>query len=354
MAGRAWPIDAVPATTGDPEYAARHARQTSIAPLAGGATAARPLGARSGVRPGTPAATVAVTATTWTVHQVAGLIDVETATEAGPYGFAFDADQTGSVTAADGTNPRWDGLYVVLDDPAEDESTVPSLRVEYVAGVASATPALPATPPDRSFRLCKIVVPQSGGGSPSVVWDPPYLPHETWLVRSDADRDALASALVPTAEYPLEVLHIGASNTKRGVREVSFDGSAWSSGRSWTFDRTSSGALGSATSFGAGSYVTVATGTVTGALPGTYLAVARVGLFNTGVSAASMQLRKGTTVLAVSRCDTEATINRFYSVSAPLVHTGGDLTVDLQVSVSSGAPTVQNAGSTAIDLVRVG
>lgn len=227
MAGVAWPIDAVPAETGDPEYAARDARQASIAPLAGGATAARPLGAWSGVRPGTPADTVEVTSTTWTVHQVAGVIDVQAATESGPYGFAFDEDQTGSVGAADATYPRWDALYVVLDDPAEDDSTVPEVRVEYRDGTPAASPALPADPPDRSFRLCKIVVPAAGGGSPSVVWDAPYLPHATWPVRSDTERATLAAALAPTNEYPLEVLHIGTANPKKGRRELTFDGSTW-------------------------------------------------------------------------------------------------------------------------------
>ncbi len=46
-------------------------------------------------------------------------------------------------------------------------------------------------------------------------------------VRSDAERDTLATALAPTDEYPLEVLHVGTSNPKKGLRETTFDGSTW-------------------------------------------------------------------------------------------------------------------------------
>ena len=229
MVGIAWPIDAVPDETGSPEYAARQGRQASLAPLIAGATAARPLGARSGVRPGTPASTVAVTSTTWTVHQLAGVADVQSASEAGPYGFAFDADQTGTVNPAHMTYTRWDALYVVIDDPAEDESGTPSCRIEYRAGTAALSPALPSTPPARSVRLCRIVVPQSGGGSPSVVWDPPYLapPGGPYRVRSDTERDALYTAFGATDENPLTVVHIGTSNPKKGVTEQTFDGVTW-------------------------------------------------------------------------------------------------------------------------------
>lgn len=197
MTGRAWPIDAVPDETGDPLYAARHGRQTSIAPFLFGAKTGRALGARSGVRAGTPAATVEVTSTTWTTHQFAGAMDVEAASEAGPYGFAFDADESGAVMAAHATYTRWDGLYVQLDDPAEDETTAPAIRVVYANGAAAASPALPAIPPERSFRLCKIVVPPAGGGSPTVVWDPPFLAEGIVPVTSVAELNALSVYATP-------------------------------------------------------------------------------------------------------------------------------------------------------------
>ena len=172
MVDRVWPVDAV---SGAPAYSGRAARQASLAPLLAGATAARPLGAVSGVRPGTSQTIVTATSTTWTVTPFGGVIDGEAAAEAGPYGFAFDANKTGSINAAHATYPRWDTLAVQINDPAEsDGSSVPSPAIVYTAGVASASPAEPALPA-RSFLLARIVVPQSGGGSPSVVWLAPVM-----------------------------------------------------------------------------------------------------------------------------------------------------------------------------------
>src|SRR5690606_13487402 len=73
-----WPLDAV---EGAPEYDGRALRQTGVVDLAY-ATSARPLGARSGVRPGTPDSTLSTTSTTWTVKPHAGVLDVLTAAEA--------------------------------------------------------------------------------------------------------------------------------------------------------------------------------------------------------------------------------------------------------------------------------
>ncbi len=209
MTGRAWPISAV---SGSPQYAARHGRQTSVAPFLAGGTAARPLGATSGVRPGTPSTTVAVSGSTWTVHPHGGILDVETASEAGPYGYAFDADETGTISPAHATLTRWDGIYVVLDDPAEDDSTIPACRIEYKAGTT--TPALP-TAPARSIRLARLVVPPSGGGSASVVWDPPVMAAAGGMyvnptAAQQADLNAIATASSPA-------LILDGSTLKRSV-----------------------------------------------------------------------------------------------------------------------------------------
>lgn len=174
MTARVWPVDAVPSA---PAYSGRSLRQSSLAPFLAGASATRPLGAVSGVRPGTSSTTVEATSTTWTVHPLAGIADVETAAEAGPYGWAFDADTAGSLNAAHASLTRWDGIYVCIDDPAEsDGSSVPAARIVYVAGNANATPAngepgavSGPSVPARSIHIARIVVPQSGGGSPSVV-----------------------------------------------------------------------------------------------------------------------------------------------------------------------------------------
>ena len=172
MANRLFPADAV---AGAPSYSGRALRQSMLAPLLAGATAARPLGAISGVRPGTPDTTVTATSTTWTVKPHAGVLDVETAVEAGPYGYAIDANVTGAVTAAHATYTRWDGIYVQLSDPAEGDGTAaPGVAVVYVAGVPAAAPAMPAQPA-RSILLARIVVPKSGSGAPSVVWLAPIM-----------------------------------------------------------------------------------------------------------------------------------------------------------------------------------
>lgn len=170
MAARVWPADAV---TGAPSYTGRALRQTQ-APMLASATAGRPLGAYSGVRPGTPAATVTATSTTWTVTPFAGVIDLEAAAISGPYTFAFDANVTGAVTAANATNPRVDILSVRINDGAEGDGTVvaPFVDIVYTAGTAAAVPVAPATPA-RSFVIANINVPTSGGGSPTVTFNAP-------------------------------------------------------------------------------------------------------------------------------------------------------------------------------------
>lgn len=161
------------AVTGAPSYVGRALRQL-LSPSLAGATAARPLGAISGVRPGTLASIVAATSSTWTVTPFAGMIDLEAAAIAGGYPFAFDANVTGSVTAANATNPRVDILYVRVSDPAEgDGSASPLIEVLYLAGTAASVPVAP-TVPARSFVIANLNVPVSGGGSPTVSWNAPY------------------------------------------------------------------------------------------------------------------------------------------------------------------------------------
>src|SRR5665647_310257 len=188
MAIVVFPVDAV---TGAPSYTGRLARQT-LAPLLAGATAARPLGARSGVRPGTSATTVTATSTLWTMGLHAGILDMETAVEAGPYAYAVNTAQTGAVTAADATRPRVDIVWVRLDDPAEsDGSSVPAVVAGYTAGAPLALPVAPATPA-RCMVLATINVPLSGGGSPTVIWVAPYTvaAGAPTPVYSASDRDA--------------------------------------------------------------------------------------------------------------------------------------------------------------------
>lgn len=343
-------VHPVNAVTGAPAYSGKTARQAMGTAYAG-ATTARPLGAMSGVRPGTPTGTVTATPTVWTVNPHAGILDLQTSATAGPYQYAIDAAVTGAVTAANATNPRKDIVYVKLDDPAEaDGSAVPAVTVLYLAGTAAAVPAPPATPA-RSMVLAVINVPVSGGGSPTVTFTAPRLTAAGGIYpcRTTTERDAITWA---TAESPLWADVAGALYRNAGAGWVA--AATATATRAWTFDRTSSGALGTSTGFTAAVDTQLAVGTIADCPAGTYLILANVGLLGTVVSAASLRVRAGSTVLNESRADVETTVTRFFQITGSHVHTGGALTVDLRATVSSGSPTVQNAGSTTIKVAYLG
>ena len=170
VVGIAWALDAV---TGAPSYTGRALRQTQSPGLAG-ATAARPFGAISGVRPGTSAATVTATSNTWTAQTFAGVIDLEASALSGAYEFAFNLVTSGAVTASNASNPRSDILSVRIDDPAEGDGTsVPAATLVYTAGVAAGSPVAPATPA-RSFIIAQFNFTAGVGTTPSVTWVAPY------------------------------------------------------------------------------------------------------------------------------------------------------------------------------------
>jgi len=166
-----YPLDAV---AGAPTYTGRMLRDT-IAALLGGASTARPLGAFSGVRPGTPTNTVVLSGLNWTCNPHAGVLDVQAAAEAGPYLYAVTVDEIGTLNAAAVGNARTDLLVATLSDPAEaDGSSVPKVEIVYVPGTAGPGAPAPSTPA-RSMVLARFNVPQSGGGSPTVTWVAPTL-----------------------------------------------------------------------------------------------------------------------------------------------------------------------------------
>jgi len=187
MAARLGWVDAV---AGAPSFVGQALRQFFGIGFQMGAST-RPLGALSGVRPGTPSTTVTATTTTWTVNPFSGVIDGEAAAIAGPYPFSFDTAQTGSMTAAGGT-ARIDALDVQVSDPSQSDGTsTPGIAIVYAVGTATA-PALTA----RSFRLCTINVPASGGGSPTVNWTPSY------SVAAGGVLPCATYALLPTVGLP--------------------------------------------------------------------------------------------------------------------------------------------------------
>lgn len=176
------PLDAV---SGTPSYSAQQTRQAFSA-LAGPAPAGRPLGARSGVRLGTPTSTATLSgagSTTWNVAAHAGVLDTQTAAAAGPYFYATDGSDTGAITAANATNPRIDILYMKVNDNIQDGSGLLSGQVLYLAGTAAGSPVQPATPA-RGMAIARINVPTSGGGTPSITWIAPTFYPDTLLVQT--------------------------------------------------------------------------------------------------------------------------------------------------------------------------
>jgi hypothetical protein len=164
-----FPVDAV---AGQPEYSGRKLRQAIVSAHAVLGTTGRPLGARSGIRSGTPDSVFSVAGTTWSVGVHVGTIDGAAAGEAGAYTYAVDAPETGPIDAASASITRWDLVYAQLTDPAESAgSGAPRVEIKYLAGTAAST--LPATPA-RSIPLLRVVVPQAGGGNPSAVAVAPF------------------------------------------------------------------------------------------------------------------------------------------------------------------------------------
>lgn len=172
-----FPVDQVDTNADDvpdyPVYAGRASRQVLGAVLSGH-TAGRPLGARSGVTPGTSKTSVTATAAHWTVQPMAGVLDVMVAVEAAAYWFAWDQAIVGNVNAADADDPRIDLLSIQVEDPVEDESELPSVFVVYSQGVADPDPVAPATP-DQAMPLAWIRVPKATTGAPTVSWVAPFM-----------------------------------------------------------------------------------------------------------------------------------------------------------------------------------
>lgn len=158
-----------------PDGVAVTAMQERQARAAGhGGGSGRQLGGRSGFRVGTPSTVLSATSTTWTLTPCSAMIDPGASTHQGMYGWSSDANITGSVTAADGTNPRKDIVYIqVNDSSAGDGSGATTAPVLYLAGTPapSGSQVAPTLPP-RSFLVGTIDVPVAGGGSPSVTLNP--------------------------------------------------------------------------------------------------------------------------------------------------------------------------------------
>lgn len=165
------PLDA---TAGSPVFSAQQTRQ-ALSVLYGAAPSGRPLGATSGVRAGTPATTITLTGAgsmTWNIAAHSGVLDVQTSALAGPYAYATTGGDTGTITAADSSNPRVDIIYVQVSDNALDGSGATTGAVGYLAGTPAASPSAPAAPA-RSMVLATIAVPRATFGAPTATWVAP-------------------------------------------------------------------------------------------------------------------------------------------------------------------------------------
>lgn len=150
----------------------------------------RPLGARSGIRPGT--GEVTVSGSTVTVQPVAYEIDAAVSTTQGPYRGAEPEVTTFTLAAADSTNPRKDIVYVRVSDTDADASGARKAEVLYAAGIPAQTPTAP-TLPSRSLLIATVDVPKLNGGAASVTQANQYAVASGGIlpVSSQAEADAL-------------------------------------------------------------------------------------------------------------------------------------------------------------------
>jgi len=211
--------------------------RNDMSAILGGATTARPTGARSGVRPGTPVTTVSLVAFAGTVKPHSGIMDVQTSAVAGPYWYSVTANETFTVSAAHATLPRIDIVTVRINDNVEDSSGLETATVQYKAGTAGAVPVAPSPATTRELIIATIAVPASGGGNPVVSWVAPYsvAAGGRVFVRNVTERAALVAAYPATTENPVEVWRKDAGTGLE--RESTVDNVNWLttfSGTPWT------------------------------------------------------------------------------------------------------------------------
>lgn len=158
MTGICLPIDA---NAGVPAFPASQNRAVDAALALGRVD--RALGAVSGYRPGADPDITITAARVWTATPSNGIIDPGTGPAVGPYRFAFLANESGTLDAADLNYTRYDRLDIqVPDDPP---GAAPRQALYLVTkGVAAAQPAVPAAPA-RSFPVGVFTVPNSGNPS---------------------------------------------------------------------------------------------------------------------------------------------------------------------------------------------
>jgi len=225
MAGTAWPFNET-GTSGVPAVTARQLRQLHSPFVAMGSTA-RPLGAKSGLRVGTPSTCVSITGSGpygWSVVGIAGLLDGEANAAAGAYLYSFDTAQTGSIVAS-GAAARVDMLSVQVSDSDEgDSSGTKAVQIVYTQGAA--TGGQPPTAPARSHRIGYINVPTSG--APTFTFAPEWAGDAgEWTFNTKAELDTYTTVIgasnVPVNQRATVIADSTTSNNGDWVRS----GTTW-------------------------------------------------------------------------------------------------------------------------------
>lgn len=190
-----------------------------------GGGAGRPVGGRSGFRVDTPDDVLTVSTTAWSLKPCAAMIDPGASTNQGMYGWATDANVTGTPTPPDATLPRKDIYYIQVNDSSAGDGTsgTPNANVYYVAGTPNSNPQAPALPA-RSFLIATVTVPQSGGGAPTVALNPARFAAAGGVlpVFSAADRGTIAAPYRGLEIQRLDLTQISPS----GIRER-WNGTTW-------------------------------------------------------------------------------------------------------------------------------
>lgn len=206
---------AIDASAGSPAYTGQQFRQAMSALVYN--TTNRAVGSTGGTILGRQA-TISSTTVTWTCGAFVAIVDPDFTSTQGSYFVSSDAAVTGALTAPNATNPRYDIIYVQVNDTAIDSSGSRNATVSYLAGTAAPSPTIPATPA-RSLLLGWLLVPASGGGSPAGTQTNLYTCAVGGLlpVSSAAVRDALFAA-------PVEGMWVDDLNVGGAYR---YSGSAW-------------------------------------------------------------------------------------------------------------------------------
>lgn len=171
-------------------------------------------GAREGVRPHSTDP-VTLSGTTYTVTGGLAVVYPRETSTSGPYRVYYDAQDPATLTPADASNPRRDGIDLQVQDHDEDGQGQRRARIVYVTGTPAASPTDPALT-DNSLRLATILVPAGGSPAPSIATPVPY---------------AFGPAPIPvrtTAERPTTGLFSGTTVYRQDTKAFEvYDGSAW-------------------------------------------------------------------------------------------------------------------------------